>query len=158
MTYSFKKGLGDALTIIMFLFSLAITIVVIRTLFNAIDAIPIFRASTEMTAIMNNNLNFFNSMDWAFTITMFALNLYALIMLFFLESNPVLFVIHLLAVPLTIWVSVGVSNAYETMLSTMSGATSYTIMNYIMTHLPQLMFGFDVVGGILLLAVMTRVK
>lgn len=161
LTLNFKKGLNDAMTIAIFLFILVVMIVVMRMVFTQIISIPLFSSSPELNQIMASGTAYFNSLDFSFALILLCLNVYALIMLFFLESNPILFIIHALAVPITIYVSTIISNTFESFaasITTFNIAAAYPIMYFIMMHLPKIEFGFDIIGGILLFATMRMIR
>lgn len=150
---NYKKGVGDAIMIIMVCFVLFITILVVSTVINAVGENAAFQTGAP-GEIITSGKNFMGSLNLGFAMIFFALNVYALIMLFFLDSHPVLFIVHLLFLPITILIGAALSNAAEVVIDALSASAAFTIPNFIMLNLPLLMFGFDILGGILLYTVL----
>lgn len=97
----------------------------------------------------------FASFDFAMPGVLFALNVGALMSLFFLASNPIMLWGSVIALPLTIFFAAGISNAYESGIATLpfGGSAYFPIMALLFTKLPIIMFVFDILGTMLLIAI-----
>jgi hypothetical protein len=149
-----KRGQTDGATIAIMLFAVVLAVFVVTKLISVFQGVPVFQSYSIANATLATGMSMMTSFDWAIPSFLLALNVYAIIMLFFLRSHPILFFVHIILIPLTIFFSAGVSNAYETSLMTMDVAVNFPITTFIFAKLPIIEFAFDILGTILLFSVL----
>lgn len=149
-----KKGQSDSLNSGFFLLMLIIMIYSFYLIFDAIGNTSIVQGNNISMQINNDAKSLYSGLDFAIPGILLALNIGSLLALFFLKSNPILAFIFIIMLPITILISAYVSNSFEAILVTLpSLAASFPISTFIMGKLPLILFGMDILGGILLFAV-----
>lgn len=156
MILNSKKGLMDFITVGMLMFLVVITMWVVWTAFNAANEIPIFHENTVVDEIMDNGSGFISSFNIMFPLLLFSLNLYSIIALFFLDSHPIMFIVHMLLLPITIMIMIGIAGGYEATISETAFAVANPTINFIMLNLHKIMAVFDILGGIALFTVLKQ--
>jgi hypothetical protein len=158
LIWNSKKGLADFITNTVYAFIMVIVMYVVYTVWNAANALPIFQQYAVPAQIMADGGAFISTFNVMFPLAVFSINVYAIIMLYFLDSHPVLFISHLILLPVTILVAAGISNAYESALSNTAFAVANTTIDFLMLNLPKVMLVFDILGGIALFTIIRQTK
>lgn len=149
-----KKGQSDSLNSVFFLLLLVIMIYSFYLIFNTIGNTSLITGNNVSTKINNDAKALYSGLDFAVPGILLALNIGSLLALFFLKSNPILAFIFMIMIPITIFISAYVSNAFEDIIITIPAlATDFPISTFIIGKLPLILFGMDLLGGILLFAV-----
>lgn len=135
-----KAFVGDIMTLIVFVFILAITIMVgYLILSNINNQWTAKDMGTVSKNIVNDQTNrYINLWDGLFGFLLVGLSLAAAISAYFIDTHPVLFPLLLIVLAAYIFVAASVSNAYwgiEGSTAFSSFAESFKLMHYVMNHL-----------------------
>ena len=137
-----RKGfIGDTLTLIVFFFIIAVTILAVylivgnvKTSFDNTSGI----STTTKTIMTDYKNNYVGLWDGIFGFLLVMLSLAAVASAFFIDTHPVLLPFVVIVLAIYVFISAAVANAYyavEASGSFISVAEEFTIMHFVMSHL-----------------------
>jgi len=142
-----KRGSLDDMSIpvmlIMICFSIFAAYMIISSTGTAFDS-----SSTAGQLIANAKLMFSRVGNTSFIFIVVALILFNLIGAFLLLTHPVFLIVDIILLPISVMIASVMSNAYEASLYTMSIASKFPVMNFVMLHLPTIIVVSSILSAI----------
>ncbi len=143
-----KRGNIDSPNILVILFVSAFMIM--ATFLAVSSAAPAFADDAIANGLVNNiQIMLTRIGNNGFAMAAFALILFNMIGAFFIFTHPIFVIIDIIFMPFSIFVAAIISNAYEASLETLAVASSFGVMNFIMTNLPLIIVFADILTAIL---------
>lgn len=145
-----KRGNIDSATILVLLFMLSAGIMVAFIILSSGAAGFTNAGSNQSISLLNNAQTMLVRMgNNGFAFMAFGLILFNMLGAFLLFTHPIFVIIDILFMPFSIMIGAILSNAYESSLYTLSVASNFTVMNFIMLHLPTIIVVVDIFTAIL---------
>lgn len=108
-----------------------------------------FNDSTEASNLLYNaKLMFSRIGNSSFLFIAIALILFNLVGSFLAISHHIFMIIDIILLPLSVMVAAVMSNAYEASLYTMTQASAFPVMNFVMLHLPVIIVVSSILSAI----------
>lgn len=147
-----KKANLDSPTAVIQIFVMGVAIIIV----GLIIAVGITAFGSNVNALnllTNAQTMFFRMGNSGFIFMALALIIFNMIGAFFLPTHPIFVVIDLIFIPISVWITAIVSNAWESTMAPMATAQGFVIMNYIFSNLVIIILAADILTAIVSYAI-----